>query len=345
MQYSDLVQQMGITQHSWPSARPPSDSERQLEKPILPVRAKGARRRATFIGVSRSGARGRWRAQLCTGGRTIHLGTFSTQEEAARAWDLAVVAERGNKAHTNFDIKEYMSGQKPFCQSMEPAMKAYDQGKPENISDFSSEGVLNDTLRKPKTQPKFKGIYQSGSPGKYKARIVINKRKVHLGTFNSAEEAAREWDRAAILHRGPHIKTNFDISEYGAYTGVAKSTGSDSDGDDDSETDSNDEEAAEPVATAGAKRRHAELEKPGGETSGESERQQRYKRAAPSETSKKVSKAAASEPQSKGQSGKADSEASSQEKSEPQSAQGEESTRASLMSLLALCHTALPMPV
>eukprot|EP00281_Chroomonas_sp_CCMP1168_P022952 CAMPEP_0206226746 /NCGR_PEP_ID=MMETSP0047_2-20121206/8258_1 /ASSEMBLY_ACC=CAM_ASM_000192 /TAXON_ID=195065 /ORGANISM="Chroomonas mesostigmatica_cf, Strain CCMP1168" /LENGTH=323 /DNA_ID=CAMNT_0053649859 /DNA_START=98 /DNA_END=1069 /DNA_ORIENTATION=- len=106
MQYSDLVQQMGITQHSWPSARPPSDSERQLEKPILPVRAKGARRRATFIGVSRSGARGRWRAQLCAAGKIVHLGTFETEEDAARAWDRAAIAERGRTALTNFDIDE-----------------------------------------------------------------------------------------------------------------------------------------------------------------------------------------------------------------------------------------------
>ena len=36
------------------------------------------------VSVRRSGVHGRWRAQLSTRGRTIHLGTFATAEEAAR---------------------------------------------------------------------------------------------------------------------------------------------------------------------------------------------------------------------------------------------------------------------
>jgi hypothetical protein len=62
-----------------------------------------------YTGVSRSGLNGRWRAQLSTRGRTVHLGTFPTAEEAARAWDRAAVQERGKAAVTNFTLTDYVN--------------------------------------------------------------------------------------------------------------------------------------------------------------------------------------------------------------------------------------------
>jgi hypothetical protein len=43
---------------------------------------------------------------------------------------------------------------------------------------------------------------------------VINGHKIHLGTFGTAAEAARAWDRKAIEHRGSGTVTNFDAAEY-----------------------------------------------------------------------------------------------------------------------------------
>eukprot|EP00281_Chroomonas_sp_CCMP1168_P019809 CAMPEP_0206226854 /NCGR_PEP_ID=MMETSP0047_2-20121206/8313_1 /ASSEMBLY_ACC=CAM_ASM_000192 /TAXON_ID=195065 /ORGANISM="Chroomonas mesostigmatica_cf, Strain CCMP1168" /LENGTH=359 /DNA_ID=CAMNT_0053649969 /DNA_START=202 /DNA_END=1281 /DNA_ORIENTATION=- len=80
------------------------------QEPAVPARATRApsEDRCKYTGVSRCGARGRWRAQLSTGGRSIHLGSFATEDEAARAWDLAAVAQRGKRAQTNFDISDYL---------------------------------------------------------------------------------------------------------------------------------------------------------------------------------------------------------------------------------------------
>ena len=60
----------------------------------------------------------------------------------------------------------------------------------------------------------YRGVYHSGTYGRWKARIVVQGHKIHLGTFASAEDAARAWDLQALEYRGAGTVTNFDPSEY-----------------------------------------------------------------------------------------------------------------------------------
>jgi hypothetical protein len=145
----------------------------------------------TYRGVSRSGVNSRWRAQLSSRGKTIHLGTFPTADEAARAWDMAVIAERGGEVETNFALSDYLD---EFGALRNMALTKGGGG-----------GVGRN---------EYRGVYNSGSYGRWKARIVVNGRKIHLGTYATAEEAARAWDRRAIKERGPTTVTNFDPAEY-----------------------------------------------------------------------------------------------------------------------------------
>ncbi|GMH14867.1 hypothetical protein Nepgr_016708 [Nepenthes gracilis] len=62
-----------------------------------------------YRGVTRHHQHGRWQARIgrVAGNKDLYLGTFSTQEEAAEAYDIAAIRFRGTKAVTNFDITRY----------------------------------------------------------------------------------------------------------------------------------------------------------------------------------------------------------------------------------------------
>jgi hypothetical protein len=54
-----------------------------------------------FKGVSFVGRTGRWKASLHTGGRNLHLGYFTDEQEAARVYDDAATTRFGEFAATN----------------------------------------------------------------------------------------------------------------------------------------------------------------------------------------------------------------------------------------------------
>lgn len=57
-----------------------------------------------FIGVALDKSRNRWKARIQTNGKLLNLGSFETEEEAARAYDYKALELRGEFARLNFSV-------------------------------------------------------------------------------------------------------------------------------------------------------------------------------------------------------------------------------------------------
>ncbi|KAI5056734.1 hypothetical protein GOP47_0028552 [Adiantum capillus-veneris] len=68
-----------------------------------------------YRGVARHHHNGRWEARIgrVFGNKYLYLGTYSTQEEAAAAYDMAAIEYRGLNAVTNFDLSRYIRWLRP----------------------------------------------------------------------------------------------------------------------------------------------------------------------------------------------------------------------------------------
>ncbi|KAL0914858.1 hypothetical protein M5K25_015243 [Dendrobium thyrsiflorum] len=99
-----------------------------------------------YRGVARHHHNGRWEARIgrIHGNKYLYLGTFSTQEEAAQAYDMAALEYRGPNAVTNFNISYYTSHSPPSPMPMlEPN---YSMAMPSPSSLKSLDKELSDII-------------------------------------------------------------------------------------------------------------------------------------------------------------------------------------------------------
>ncbi|XP_075492577.1 AP2-like ethylene-responsive transcription factor At1g16060 [Primulina tabacum] len=94
-----------------------------------------------YRGVARHHHNGRWEARIgrVFGNKYLYLGTYSTQEEAAHAYDIAAIEYRGINAVTNFDLSTYIRWLKPEASTSAPDKKTTPyQDSPAIFSNFQT---------------------------------------------------------------------------------------------------------------------------------------------------------------------------------------------------------------
>ncbi len=60
-----------------------------------------------YRGVTCVKSNGKWQASYRQGKKLLHLGTYDKVEDAARAYDRAVIEIKGKQAITNFPLEDY----------------------------------------------------------------------------------------------------------------------------------------------------------------------------------------------------------------------------------------------
>ncbi|KAF8377675.1 hypothetical protein HHK36_031059 [Tetracentron sinense] len=97
-----------------------------------------------YRGVTRHHQHGRWQARIgrVAGNKDLYLGTFSTQEEAAEAYDVAAIKFRGVNAVTNFEITIY-DVERIIASEI---LLAGDLAKRNKVVESNNEAIVQHTL-------------------------------------------------------------------------------------------------------------------------------------------------------------------------------------------------------
>ncbi|KAK1298968.1 Ethylene-responsive transcription factor WRI1 [Acorus calamus] len=98
-----------------------------------------------YRGVARHHHNGRWEARIgrVFGNKYLYLGTYSTQEEAAHAYDIAAIEYRGINAVTNFDLSTYIRWLRPGASNNNIFNSATDEQRPTHLGEPYAISAMN----------------------------------------------------------------------------------------------------------------------------------------------------------------------------------------------------------
>lgn len=151
------------------------------------IKARGRRNSSSkYKGVSWYKKSNKWVARIKVDGKDKHLGYFASEEEAALAYNKAVMQLWSGNGYLNVI------------------------GEDNNAIEVEVERNVR-VKRKPNRQStsEYLGVHWNSRRSKWIATIVKDKKSNWLGQFNSEEEAAKAYDRKALELHGDKAILNF----------------------------------------------------------------------------------------------------------------------------------------
>ncbi|KAG1681330.1 hypothetical protein FOA52_007376 [Chlamydomonas sp. UWO 241] len=154
------------------------------ELPATAGQERKQRSSSLFVGVSWHKTSSSWNAWISNPQtkRNRHIGSYTSEEDAARAYDCAAVQACGSGTKRNF-----------------PG---------ELVSDWLP-ATLGEKWKQRSSSSYF-GVSWSSSKSAWQAHLSgLQTKQRHIGRFASEEDAARAYDYAAVQAHGPGAKRNF----------------------------------------------------------------------------------------------------------------------------------------